>query len=221
MECNETLNINQKAESNTIIKEKLTGMKSQRISNEHAVYAEKMQRKIKSSINILRSNVKEVRNPQRSKSDVNFVITLAKNDSTKNLVPRQTLTSKQFSYDNENIGDLLEHSSQMRETYDELGILFSQYIKLETHRCHRNYCVLKRHLKRGIQHSTRKCQTRFNCHQIYPFDQRPTCNSGNICTDTYDELKLMCTSPGERKSIYQHMFRRRKQFLNQPYILSD
>ncbi|XP_043507869.1 uncharacterized protein LOC122527604 [Frieseomelitta varia] len=174
---------------------------------------------MKSSIDILRCNIKETQNHGKiSKSNENFNHTLLlKADTSRNYIAEPTFStvSEKLLISDNNI------SSEICEIYDELGILFSQYIKLQTQPCQRKYCSLKRYLKQKIQHTTKKCQTRFNYQHAYPYDQRPACNSGNICTDTYDELKLMCKSLTERKNIYQCMFKRRKHFLNQPCILSN
>lgn len=183
-------------------------------------HLKKMQEKMKSSIDILRCNIKEVQNHGKiSKSNENFVHTLLPKADTRNYIAEPTSTEKLVSSNNSFI--LSDNKSEICEIYDELGILFSQYIKLQTQPCQRKYCSLKKYLKQKIQHTTLKCQTRFNYQHVYPYDQRPACNNGNICIDTYDELKLMCKSPTERKNIYQCMFKRRKHFLNQPCILSN
>nr|XP_012146228.1 PREDICTED: uncharacterized protein LOC105663219 [Megachile rotundata] len=176
-------------------------------SNEYNVHSKKM--KMKSSADILKSQIKEIKIPERKvKSEDNLMILAIKNENTKDFI---SIPEK----DTESLSSPPNHSSETNEIYDELGILFSQYMKLQIKPCKRNYCIRTRHLKR-IQHSTKKCHTKFNYHQIYSYDQRPMCNCGNICEDTYDELQLMFTLMSERKNIYQRMFTRRKKFLNQP-----
>lgn len=191
------------------------------ISNE--LHANKTRPKVKSSIDVLKSQIKEVKNAGRSTSDSNFNSSSIKNDDSQNCTAEQAFVStyEKLVFNNETSFPPSDCKSEISETYDELGILFSQYMKMQTRLCQRRYCSLQRHLKRRMRHSTRKCQTKFNYYSIYSYDQRPMCNSGNVCTDTYDELKLMCTSPAERKGIYQCMFKRRKHFLNQPCILSN
>lgn len=212
--------------SDTIKRNKSKELKSQ-INLNKCAHSKKLQQKMKSSIDILQNEIKESKSFVKiSKSD-NFSTSLKNNFDNfincnlNNFTTEQTSVStpKKLVSNNENIFTVSNHKSEISETYDELAILFAQYMKLQTRLCQRKYCSLKRYLKQQTQHTTRKCQIRFN-HRIYPYDQRPMCNSGNICIDTYDELKLMSTSPTERKNIYQHMFKRRKHFLNQPCILS-
>ncbi|XP_034190641.2 uncharacterized protein LOC117608951 isoform X2 [Osmia lignaria lignaria] len=187
-------------------------------SDEYNVYSKKMKMKMKSSMDMLRNQIKEINSERKIKSEDNLMVLSIKNENTKNyFMFKKDITSIHEQYIESPLTSL-NHSSETNEIYDELGILFSQYMKLQIKSCRRKYCIRSRHLKK-IQHSTRKCQVRFNYHQIYPYDQRPTCNCGNICEDTYDELKLMSTLPLERKNIYYEMFTRRKQFLNQPCIL--
>ena len=177
----------------------------------------------------LRDHIKEMRRSYRkSRSEDNFASRVtplkARNDDRNDsFTPRDdcTLISGRLVCNNEGVYPPLDHDSETSETYDELGILFSQYMKLQVEPCRRTYCPLSRHLKQRTRHSMRKCQTRFNCRQVYPYDQRPGCNSGSVCTDTYDELKLMRTSASERKNVYRCMFERRKQFLNQPCALPN
>lgn len=186
-------------------------------SEEYNVYSKKMKTKMKSSMDMLRSQIKEINSERKIKSEDNLMVLSIKNENIKNdFMFEKDITSIHEQYIDSPLTSL-NHSSETNEIYDELGILFSQYMKLQIKPCRRKYCIRSRHLNK-IQHSTRKCQVRFN-HQIYPYDQRPTCNCGNICEDTYDELKLMSTLPLERKNIYYQMFTRRKQFLNQPCIL--
>lgn len=171
------------------------------------LHSKKMKIKMKSSIDILKSQTKEIKIPERKvKSENNIMIPAIKNENIKDCIS----IPERFT---ESLSPRL--NSETNEIYDELGILFSQYMKLQIKPCRRKYCIRSRNLKR-MQHSTKQCHTRFN--QIYSYDQRPICNSGNICEDTYDELKLMFTLRSERKKIYQRMFTRRKEFLNQPCI---
>ncbi|XP_031365142.1 uncharacterized protein LOC116185236 [Apis dorsata] len=215
--------------SDTIERDRSKLKINSQINLDKCVHSKKLQQKMKSSIDILQNEIKESKSFVKiSKSDKNFSTSLAKNFDNfinynlNNFTTEQTSVStpKKLVSNNENIFTIPNHKSEISETYDELAILFAQYMKLQTRLCQRKYCFLKRYLKQQTQHTTRKCQMRFNYHRIYPYDQRPMCNSGNICIDTYDELKLMSTSPTERKNIYQHMFKRRKHFLNQPCILS-
>ncbi|XP_076672227.1 uncharacterized protein LOC143371159 [Andrena cerasifolii] len=224
---------------NTIAKDKLQETSKKRL-DDCDIKSRDMKKKMKSSIDVqlshlkensqdLRDHIKEIRSSYRkSRSEDNFanrVMPLkARNDNRNNsFTPRYdcTLISGRLVCNNEGVCPPLDHDSETSETYDELGILFSQYMKLQVEPCKRTYCPLSRHLKQRTRHSIRKCQTRFNYHQVYPYDQRPGCNSGNVCTDTYDELKLMHTSASERKNVYQCMFERRKQFLNQPCALPN
>lgn len=203
---------------NTVNRDNLKELKSQINLNEHNVYLKEMQKRMKSSVDILRYEIKEARE-KILKTDKNFIgISLMKNNC-KNSIIEQTVPERLIS--NNHICISSDNTSEISETYDELGILFSQYIKLQTQLCQRKYCPLKRYLRHKVQHTTRKCQTKFNYSRIYPYDQRPTCNNGNICIDTYDELKLMCTTPTKRKDIYRCMFKRRKYILNQPCIISN
>ncbi|CAK9829316.1 hypothetical protein ANTRET_LOCUS6677 [Anthophora retusa] len=204
--------------------DELKEIMSQASLNEYNVYPKKIHKEIKSSGDILNSQIKEAKEAKKkSKFDENLAdISLIRDASTDFFTDKNFIsTPKKLVCSSKNILSSKDRNSEISETYDELGILFSQYIKLQTQQCQRKYCPLKRHLKRKMQHSVKKCQTRFNYYQIYPYDQRPTCNNGNVCTDTYDELKLMCITPSERKNIYERMFKRRKHFLNQSYTLSN
>lgn len=107
--------------------------------------------------------------------------------------------------------------SDQSETYDELGMLFSQQMKQQARPCQRKYCLLNRHLRRGSQHDERQCQMRqYQCCRGYPSDQRPSCSSGNVCRDTYDEYQLMHARPHQKRELSTSMYERRKQFLDQP-----
>ncbi|XP_053971206.1 uncharacterized protein LOC128872488 isoform X1 [Hylaeus volcanicus] len=196
---------------------------------------EKMKR-TKSSMDIRLNHFKEnwpsiedqLENSRRkSKSDENFIHKNAlygtRNDNTKYYFVSQDISSEpeKIVYNNQGVYESATFNSEASEICDELGILFSRYIKLEAQPCVRKYCPISRRLKQRARHSIKKCQTKSNYHQIYPYDQRPACNSGNVCADTYDELKLMHTSPLERTNIYRCMFNRRKRFLNQPCTLSN
>lgn len=224
---------------NIIAKDKLQET-SKKILDECDIKSRDMKKKMKSSIDVqlsylkensqgLRDHIKEMRSSYRkSRSEDNFanrVTSLkARNDNRNDsFTPRNdcTLISGRLVCNNEGVCPPLDHDSETSETYDELGILFSQYMKLQVEPCQRTYCLLSRNLKQRTRHSMRKCQTRFNYRQVYPYDQRPGCNSGNVCMDTYDELKLMRTSASERKHVYRCMFERRKQFLNQPCTLPN
>ncbi|XP_076649777.1 uncharacterized protein LOC143357283 [Halictus rubicundus] len=177
---------------------------------------------MKSSVDIQLNCFREIKNPRRkSKSDENVtygIISPTVRSSINNCFsPRDfTTLTESLVHSNEGTHAILDQQSEVSETFNELGMLFSQYLKHQVHLCQRKACPLSRHLKQRSKHSTRQCQKKLNYHQIYPYDQRPACNSGNVCTDTYDELKLMCTSPSKRNNIYQCMFNRRKEFLNQP-----
>ncbi|XP_050584761.1 uncharacterized protein LOC126919493 [Bombus affinis] len=203
---------------NTVNRDNLKELKSQINLNEHNGYLKKKEKRMKSSIDILRYEIKEARE-KILKTDKNFIGTSLMKNNCKNSIIEQTILEQLIC--NNHICISSDNTSEISETYDELGILFSQYIKLQTQLCQRKYCPLKRYLKHKVQHTTRKCQTKFNYSRIYPYDQRPTCNNGNICIDTYDELKLMCTTPTRRKDIYRCMFKRRKHILNQPCIISN
>lgn len=206
-------------------KDKLKELKSE--INLTDIHFKKIQEKMKSSVDILRCNIKDAQNHGKiSKSNENIIHTLLlKTDTFRNYIAEPTFStvSEKLVSNNNNNNNFIssDNKSEICEIYDELGILFSQYLKLQTQPCQRKYCSLKRYLKQKMQHTTKKCQTRFNYQHVYPYDQRPACNSGNICLDTYDELKLMCKPSTERKNIYQCMFTRRKHFLNQPCILSN
>ncbi|CAD1468126.1 unnamed protein product, partial [Heterotrigona itama] len=226
---NQILSINSKTNNiSTCITDKTNGAKKDKLKelkseiNLTDAHFKKIQEKMKSSIDILRCNIKEAQNYRKiSNSNENCIHTLlVKTDTFRNYIAEPTASEKLVS-NNNNSFILSDNKSEICEIYDELGILFSQYLKLQTRPCQRKYCSLKRYLKQKIQHTTKKCQTRFNYQHVYPYDQRPACNSGNVCIDTYDELKLMYKSSTERKNIYQRMFKRRKHFLNQPCILSN
>lgn len=205
---------------NTDKRDEIKELKSLLNLNEHTTYP----RKIKSSIDISSSEIQKIKSPGTSTvSDKNLSNNSSiKTNNLKNFSIKQTFisTPEQLIHDEENTFVSLKYKADINETDDELGIFFSQYIKLQTRPCQRKYCPLKRYLRQHIQHTTKKCQKKF-IYYMYSYDQRPTCNSGNICTDTYDELKLMCSLPRERKNIYKYMFQRRKHFLNQPCILSS
>ena len=121
-----------------------------------------------------------------------------------------------YPYKNSDHGDT-ESQLDLYETYNELGLLFSQHLKQQTRPCYRNYCLLRRHLKRGM-HDLRQCRVKRNYFQYYPNGEAPACSSGNICKDTYDEFNLMRASPKERHKIRQEVYDRRKKFLDQPCV---
>ncbi|XP_026672295.1 uncharacterized protein LOC108628503 isoform X2 [Ceratina calcarata] len=160
---------------------------------------------------VVRNQIKEIKNCGE-KSDENLI-----KRSLHNFIAELNFIPTTGIGNNESTLAPPNYKSETNDIYDELGILFSHYLKLQSQPCERKYCPLKRHLKQQVRHSTQKCQRRFSYYQIYPYDQRPTCNSGNVCEDTYDELKLMCTPSAERRRVYYYMFQRRKHFLNQPY----
>ncbi|XP_048508066.1 uncharacterized protein LOC125500221 [Athalia rosae] len=106
--------------------------------------------------------------------------------------------------------------SELSESYDELGMLFSQQMKQQARPCQRKYCLLGRHLKKGRQHDERQCQVRHHYCRGYPSDQRPSCSSGTVCKDTYNEFHLMHAAPHEKKKLTSRIYESRKQFLHQP-----
>ncbi|XP_076285763.1 uncharacterized protein LOC143211724 [Lasioglossum baleicum] len=178
-------------------------------------------KRMKSSVDIQLNCFREIKSPRRkTKSDENVtygIISPTVRSRINNCFsPRDfTTLTESLVHSNEGTRALLDQQSEVSETYNELGMLFSQYLKHQIHLCERKACPLSRHLKRRSKHSTKQCRRKLNYRQTYPYDQRPACNSGNVCTDTYDELKLMCTSPSKRNNIYRCMFTRRKEFLNQ------
>ncbi|XP_031828270.1 uncharacterized protein LOC116425137 isoform X3 [Nomia melanderi] len=181
-----------------------------------------MKDRLKSSVEIQLNCFNEMKSiTRKSKSDNNvtygIVSSVPTNDINNSPFDQDfALLYENLVYKRESAYTRLDHRSKASETYDELGMLFSRYLKYQTELCQRKACPLSRHLKQRYKHSTQHCQRRFNYRRIRPYDQRPACSSGNVCTDTYDELKLMCTSPSKRKNIYQRMSKRRKEFLNQP-----
>lgn len=120
------------------------------------------------------------------------------------------------SFKNSDHGDT-ESQLDLCETYDELGLLFSQHMKQQAHPCYRNYCLLRRHLKQRM-HDQKQCRIKKNYFQYYPTGQAPSCTSGNICRDTYDEFSLMKASRKGRQKIRQAVYERRKKFLDQPCV---
>ncbi|XP_078040895.1 uncharacterized protein LOC144472071 [Augochlora pura] len=178
--------------------------------------------RMKSSVDIQLNCLKKIKCPRRkSKSDENVAYGLVFPTVRSNIKncssPRDySLLTENLVHTNEGVQSTLNQQLEINETYDELGMLFSQYLKHQVQLCQKKVCPLSRHLKQNFKHSTRHCQRKFNYHKVYPYDQRPACNSGNVCADTYDELKLMCKSPSKREDIYQCMLKRRKEFLHQP-----
>lgn len=119
----------------------------------------------------------------------------------------------------------VESVTELSETYDELGMLFSQQMKRQSRPCRRKYCPLARNLRgknsRIIEHDERKCRSRSRgsfSYSIIKADQRPACSSGNICRDTYDEFELMRATRGQRESLSRAIVERRKYFLDQPCV---
>nr|XP_033333113.1 uncharacterized protein LOC117224357 [Megalopta genalis] len=182
----------------------------------------KQLKRMKSSVDIQLNCLKKRESTRRkSKSDENvtygLVFPTVRSNIKNCFSPRNySLLTENLVHINEGTETTVNQQLEINETYDELGMLFSQYLKHQVQLCKKKVCPLSRHLKQKFKHSTRQCQRKFNYYQIYPYDQRPACNSGNVCTDTYDELKLMCKSPSKRRDIYQCMFKRRKEFLHQP-----
>ncbi|XP_043461162.1 myosin-10-like [Leptopilina heterotoma] len=110
-----------------------------------------------------------------------------------------------------------ESQLDFRKTCDELSLLVSQQMKQQSYPCERKYCLLRRHLKHRI-HDLKQCQFKENFHQYYSNNDAPSCGVGRICRDTYDEFKLMKAMPHERKEIKKSIFKRRKEFLDQPCV---
>lgn len=178
-------------------------------------------KRMRSSVDIQLNCFREIKSPRRkTKSDENVaygIISPTVRSGINNRFSLKDLTALTESVVRSNEGASVCAQSEVSETCNELGMLFSQYLKHKVRLCERKACPISRHLKRRCnKHSTRQCRRKLNYRQTYPYDQRPACNSGNVCTDTYDELKLMCASPSKRNNIYRCMFNRRKEFLNQP-----
>lgn len=114
--------------------------------------------------------------------------------------------------------------TELSETYDELGMLFSQHLKQQFTPCTRKYCALTRNLKRSkiFSHDVTKCRNRrkniFGERIIISWDRRPACSSANICRDTYDEYEIMRASREERDILARSIINRRKSFLDQPCL---
>ena len=114
---------------------------------------------------------------------------------------------------------------ELSETYDELGMLFSQELKRQSRPCRRKYCPLVRNLRggrnigKGFEHDAIKCRTRVRANFILD-DERPACSSGNICRETYDEFELMraVQDNKRRKEIAKEIIKRRREFLDQPCL---
>lgn len=110
-----------------------------------------------------------------------------------------------------------ESQLDFRKTCDELSLLVSQQMKQQSYPCERKYCLLRRHLQQRV-HDLKQCQFKQNFHQYYSNNEAPSCGVGRICRDTYDEFKLMKALPHERKQIKKSIFKRRKEFLDQPCV---
>lgn len=110
-----------------------------------------------------------------------------------------------------------ESQVTFQKTCDEFCLLVSQQMKQQPFPYRRKYCLLRRHLKQRT-HDLKQCQIKKNYFQFYPNGEAPSCRTGQICSDTYDEFKLMRASPRERKKLRQSIYERRKKFLHQPCI---
>ncbi|XP_043273637.1 uncharacterized protein [Venturia canescens] len=114
--------------------------------------------------------------------------------------------------------------TELSETYDELGMLFSQHLKQQFKPCKRKYCTLKRNLKKNqvFSHDITKCRNRrkniFGRKVIISWDRRPACMSGKICRQTYDEYEIMRATRQERDILARAIINRRKSFLDQPCL---
>ncbi|XP_033222598.1 uncharacterized protein LOC117176462 [Belonocnema kinseyi] len=153
---------------------------------------------------------------------INSCRTSLNSNSSWNFTPRYNKRNSEKSrenfslFKNSNHGDTESHFD-LCETYDELGLLFSHHMKQQARPCYRNYCLLRRHLKRRM-HDQRQCRIKKNYFQDYPNGQTPSCTSGNICRDTYDEFSLMKASRQGRQKIRKAVYERRKKFLDQPCV---
>ena len=153
---------------------------------------------------------------------INASRTSLDSNSSWNFTPRYNRKNTKKSGENFSPFKTSDHGDtesqlDLCETYDELGLLFSQHMKQQARPCYRNYCLLGRHLKQRM-HDQRQCRIKKNYFQYYPNGQAPSCSSGNICRDTYDEFNLMKASPKERQKIRQAVYERRKKFLDQPCV---
>ncbi|XP_051172227.1 uncharacterized protein LOC127288664 isoform X2 [Leptopilina boulardi] len=128
---------------------------------------------------------------------------------------------RNFEKSNENLqifenlerGDT-ESQLDFRKTCDELSLLVSQQMKYQSYPCQRKYCLLRRHLRQR-SHDLKQCQFK-NYFQYYLNDDAPSCGASRICRDTYDEFKMMRATPREKKRIRESIYKRRKEFLDQP-----